>query len=105
MEVHSSLLEQAGFRMCLTASTVLEAAQALKRQFTFYHVLGAVMQFKEGKCNNTVWHFKMIKYCYVEQYGKVKTLCVQLILYCWIKGDNSGLKGEIIGLYFVHFFI
>lgn len=54
MEVHSSLLEQAGFRMCLTVSTVQEAAEALKRHFTFYHVMAALMQFKEGKCNNTV---------------------------------------------------
>ncbi|XP_053404361.1 G2/M phase-specific E3 ubiquitin-protein ligase-like [Mercenaria mercenaria] len=48
MEDHGALLEQAGFRKRLTSNTVTEAVEALKRHFTFYHVTGALMQFREG---------------------------------------------------------
>ncbi|XP_052776058.1 uncharacterized protein LOC128213961 [Mya arenaria] len=45
---HGDLLEQAGFRKVLSSSTTSEAVHALKRHFTFYHVIGPLLQFRQG---------------------------------------------------------
>ncbi|WAR15457.1 hypothetical protein MAR_005562, partial [Mya arenaria] len=45
---HGDLLEQADFRKVLSSSTTSEAVHALKWHFTFYHVIGPLLQFRQG---------------------------------------------------------
>ncbi|XP_060588061.1 uncharacterized protein LOC132743547 [Ruditapes philippinarum] len=45
---HGDLLGQAGFRKVLSSSTTSEAVHALKRHFTFYHVIGPLLQLRQG---------------------------------------------------------